>query len=347
MKILGIVSSSGAKTPWLYKIPNASQQSEIIDSVVYKNNSGNNTAIFLTKDIVSSSNVFMTQTGREWKSYTTYSGHTTTALATGYNAYRGSSNFGAFGYTNNGEVGFATLLHHSDPWSMSQSTFTSTARQYGDPNAYGKKIKSALYFSHPQNYFYPQNDGYVLLAENNSAALFLDYTNNAYSYQGAAGYPIPQPKKIYRGLTETIAIGTNTNLCSKTPYSPSEHYVKTLPFSANWTDVKYLNGTYYMLAENTNKYAYSTDSGDTWLEGDFGSTQNWSSISYGNGKFVAVAKDTEFIAVSTNGQSWTMQSIGKIRKWSAVQFVNGIFVIASGGDSLYPNTYAFAEAAKI
>lgn len=113
-----------------------------------------------------------------------------------------------------------------------------------------------------------------------------------------------------------------------------------------YNQLKYINETYYMLFNNSNKLLYSKDA-KLWSEANLPFVDDWLDIEYGNGVYVAIARDSTYTAYSTNGINWykssgqlptytdpwdsETKSIGPYR----CAYGNGKFVLACSGHSSF------------
>jgi hypothetical protein len=74
---------------------------------------------------------------------------------------------------------------------------------------------------------------------------------------------------------------------------------RTLPTSADWSDITFGNGMYLAVATNNSRACITSTDGLTWtLRNTLPEAGNWDSVAYGAGKFVAHKPTAKYIAIS-------------------------------------------------
>ena len=119
-----------------------------------------------------------------------------------------------------------------------------------------------------------------------------------------------------------------------------------LPNTQLWITATFLpkTGRMVVLANNTDKGAYSNDDGLTWAEITLPASRSWSSVACGTPssntsmpKFVAVAKNTDKGAYSTDGTTWVEFTLPAVKNWSHVAFIpdnEAFYAIADGSNQV-------------
>ena len=100
---------------------------------------------------------------------------------------------------------------------------------------------------------------------------------------------------------------------------------RTLPASANWSQVAYGGGTFVAVAFGSAIAATSAD-GITWTQRTLPAAANWRSVTYGGDTFVAVAYISGIGATSADGITWTQRTLPTNAYWQSVTYGNGTFV---------------------
>lgn len=123
-------------------------------------------------------------------------------------------------------------------------------------------------------------------------------------------------------------------LFASVPSAP-EWKAATLPSSAVWIDSAYGNGRFVIVAQGSNKAAYSTD-GINWEAAALPSSRRWQGLAYGNSLFVTVAggsTSTNASAYSTDGINWEASTLPSNGYWTDVAYGNGMFVAIAGNNT--------------
>ena len=105
----------------------------------------------------------------------------------------------------------------------------------------------------------------------------------------------------------------------------------TMPSSAKWRSVTYGDGKFVVVAESSDKAAYSTD-GINWTASTLPSSASWRAVTYGDGKFVVVAERSTKSAYSTDGINWTASTLPSSTSWREVTYGDGKFVVVANGN---------------
>lgn len=100
---------------------------------------------------------------------------------------------------------------------------------------------------------------------------------------------------------------------------------RTLPVSANWSNIVYGNNTFVAISSGSAIAATSAD-GITWMQRAMPISAGWVSIAYGNGIFVALTSNSNIGATSTDGITWTQRTLPISAAFYALAFGNGVFV---------------------
>ena len=79
---------------------------------------------------------------------------------------------------------------------------------------------------------------------------------------------------------------------------------------------------------DTNKFAYSTNTGASWTGGTLGLNKQWYGLAYGDYGFLGVSTAGN-IVYSANGITWTEGSTGENRAFTQLVFGNGQYFAAS------------------
>lgn len=128
-----------------------------------------------------------------------------------------------------------------------------------------------------------------------------------------------------------VTVALDTNSVAYTTDNGVTWDTTTLPSSALWTRVRYLNGIFMAFASNGSA-ASSTD-GINWSSMTMPSTAEWRDVTYGNGKWVAVAAGGTKAAYSTNGSTWTASTLPEGADWNSVAYGKGKYVTTALSDS--------------
>lgn len=125
-----------------------------------------------------------------------------------------------------------------------------------------------------------------------------------------------------------VAYGTNIAAYSADGITWTE---TTLPYTANWTRVKWTFGAFELLQSGSNYYA-SSSNGQQWSGGAFPLAGTWSSIANTNTKAVALASSLGHAAFRTNLTGWTNYVLPVLANWSNIATDGSKFVTVSNGN---------------
>ena len=118
---------------------------------------------------------------------------------------------------------------------------------------------------------------------------------------------------------------------------------KILPLESNdWCDIAHGGGVTVMVKyTDTNHFAYSHDSGETWNyqlpPNDPADNNGWVRVCYGNGVFVAVAhtggiNNLERVCTSPDGVNWTLRTMPEVAQLRGIAYGDGVFIaVAESG----------------
>ena len=113
---------------------------------------------------------------------------------------------------------------------------------------------------------------------------------------------------------------------NKYSYLQFKHMESELPNIEDWNDITYGDGTFVVIAKDSNVAAYSQD-GAIWITTTMPSVSSWCKVAYGNGKFVALSEDGK-MAYSLDGITWVANDnygVGMIA-FTDITFGEGMFV---------------------
>lgn len=128
-----------------------------------------------------------------------------------------------------------------------------------------------------------------------------------------------------------VAVALDTNQAAYSTNDGTSWNTTTLPTSALWTKVKFVNGVFMAFASN-GQAARSTD-GISWSSMTMSTGAEWRDVTYGEGKWVAVAAGGRIAAYSTNGTSWIATTLPEGADWNSVEYGKGKFVATALSDS--------------
>lgn len=104
-------------------------------------------------------------------------------------------------------------------------------------------------------------------------------------------------------------------------------------FGSGYLTIGHGNGTYVVLARNTNTMVYSADA-VSWNSSTLPLIGSWESVAYGAGLFVAVVQDGDQYATSPDGINWTQRTLPiTASTWYEVIYGAGIFTLISRSTS--------------
>lgn len=146
---------------------------------------------------------------------------------------------------------------------------------------------------------------------------------------------------IAAGSNNVVAVALDSNIAVYSNNNGSTWLNGTLPATALWTKVKYLNGRFMAFA-TAGQAAVST-TGTLWSSMAMPSTAEWRDAAYGEGKWVAVAAGGTKAAYSTDGTNWIAATLPEGADWNAVEYGKGKFVATALSDSSTGVAVAYSD----